>query len=84
MQAVRLDVTKQDQIDAAVKTVEEGGRGLFALINNAGVAVLAPLIEVSEKDLAFQMDANVYGPYRVTKAFAAMLIASKGRVMTTG
>lgn len=84
VQAVRLDVTKQDEIDAAVKTVQEGGRGLFALINNAGVAVLAPLIEVTEKDLAFQMDANVYGPYRLTKAFAPMLIESKGRVMTTG
>lgn len=84
VQAIRLDVTKQDQIDAAVKTVEAGGLGLFALINNAGVALLAPLIEVSEKDLAFQMDANVYGPYRMTKAFAPMLIESKGRVMTTG
>ncbi|MBL8722962.1 MAG: SDR family oxidoreductase [Planctomycetes bacterium] len=84
VQALRLDVTKQDQIDAAVKTVQEGGRGLFALINNAGVAVLAPLIEVSERDLAFQMDANVYGPYRMTKAFAPLLIESKGRVLTTG
>lgn len=84
VQALRLDVTKQDQIDAAVKTVEAGGRGLFALINNAGVAVLAPLIEVKEQDLAFQMDANVFGPYRMTKAFAPLLIESKGRVLTTG
>jgi NAD(P)-dependent dehydrogenase (short-subunit alcohol dehydrogenase family) len=84
VQPIRLDVTKQDQIDAAVKTVQEGGRGLFGLINNAGVAVLAPLIEVTEKDFAFQLDANVYGPYRVTKAFAPLLIESKGRVLTTG
>ncbi len=84
VQAIRLDVGKQDQIDAAVKTVTEAGRGLFALINNAGVVVLAPLIELTEQDLAFQFDANVYGPYRLTKAFAPLLIASKGRVLTTG
>ena len=84
VQAVRLDVTKQDQIDAAVKTVQDGGRGLYGLINNAGVAVLAPMIEVTEQDLAFQFDVNVYGPYRLTKAFAPLLIASKGRVLTTG
>jgi len=78
VQALRLDVGKQDQIDAAVKTVQDGGRGLFGLINNAGVAVLAPLIEVTERDLAFQFDANVYGPYRLTKAFAPLLIASQG------
>ena len=84
VQAVRLDVTKSDQIEAAVKTVTDGGRGLHGLINNAGVLVLAPLIELREQDLHFQMDVNVFGPYRVTKAFAPLLIASRGRVLTTG
>lgn len=84
MQGVRLDVTVQEEIDAAVALVQEEGRGLYAVINNAGVVVMGPLIEVSEEDLAFQMDVNVFGPYRVTKAFAPLLIESKGRVMTTG
>src|SRR5210317_1711647 len=35
--AVRLDVTKQDQIDAAVEKVKADGGGLYALVNNAGV-----------------------------------------------
>lgn len=84
VQAIRLDVTKQEQIDAAVETVRAGGRGLYGVINNAGVGVLGPLIELREQDLMFQFDVNVFGPYRVTKAFAPMLIESKGRVATTG
>jgi NAD(P)-dependent dehydrogenase (short-subunit alcohol dehydrogenase family) len=84
VQAIRLDVTKQADVDAAVQTVRAGGRGLYAVINNAGVAVLAPLIEVHQRDLAQQIDVNVYGPWRVTKAFAPLLIESKGRVLTTG
>ena len=84
VEAVRLDVTKPDQIAAAVEQVETGGRGLDGLINNAGVLVLAPLVELTEDDLAFQMDVNVWGPYRVTKAFAPLLIESKGHVLTTG
>jgi NAD(P)-dependent dehydrogenase (short-subunit alcohol dehydrogenase family) len=84
MQAVRLDVNVQDEIDAAVEFVRAEGRGLYGLINNAGVLILGPLIEVTEEDLAFQMNVNVYGPYRVTKAFAPMLIESQGRVATTG
>lgn len=84
IQGVRLDVTVQEEIDAAVALIEEAGRGLYAVINNAGVVVMGPLIEVPEEDLEFQMDVNVYGPYRVTKAFAPLLIESKGRVMTTG
>lgn len=84
VQGITLDVTSQDQIDAAVATVRAAGRGLYGLVNNAGVLVVGPLIELREKDLAFQMDVNVFGPYRVTKAFAPLLIESKGRVTTTG
>jgi NAD(P)-dependent dehydrogenase (short-subunit alcohol dehydrogenase family) len=84
IQAVRLDVTVQEDIDAAVKTITEAGRGLHGLVNNAGVAVIAPLIEVDEEDFDFQMDVNLYGPYRVTRAFAPLIIESKGRITTTG
>lgn len=84
VQAIRLDVTKQEEIDAAVATVRAAGRGLYAVINNAGVGVFGPMIELSEADLDFQFDVNVYGPYRVTKAFAPLLIESQGRVATTG
>ncbi len=84
VEAVRLDVNVQEDIDAAVEQVTAGGRGLYALINNAGVVLLAPLIEVTEEDLEFKMNVNVYGPYRVTKAFAPLLIESEGRVATTG
>lgn len=82
IQAVRLDVTRQADIDAAVETIAGAGRGLYGLINNAGVAVIAPLIEIDEEDFDFQLDVNVYGPYRVTRAFAPLLIESKGRIST--
>jgi NAD(P)-dependent dehydrogenase (short-subunit alcohol dehydrogenase family) len=84
MQSIRLDVTIQAEIDAAVETVRAEGRGLYGLINNAGVAVIAPLIEVDEEEMLFQMDVNVMGPYRVTKAFAPLIIESRGRISTTG
>jgi NAD(P)-dependent dehydrogenase (short-subunit alcohol dehydrogenase family) len=84
IKAVRLDVTIQEEIDAAVETVRAEGRGLYGLINNAGVAVIAPLIEAEEEEMFFQMDVNVLGPYRVTKAFAPLIIESQGRISTTG
>lgn len=84
IQAVRLDVNQQDQIDAAVKTIREAGRGLYGLVNNAGVAVLSPLIETDEEDFHYQMNANIYGVYRITKAFAPLIIESKGRISVIG
>ena len=81
VQGVRLDVTVQEEIDAAVQLVEKAGRGLHAVVNNAGVNVLAPLIEIDEEELDFLFDVNIYGPYRITKAFAPLVIESQGRVV---
>lgn len=82
--SVRLDVTARDEIDAAVAWVEAQGRGLYGLVNNAGVAVVEPLVEISEEDMWFQQNVNVFGPWRVTSAFADLLIESRGRILTTG
>ena len=84
VKSVRLDVTIQSEIDAAVELIRAEGRGLYGLINNAGVAVMGPLIELPEEEMDFQLDVNLYGPYRVTKAFADLIIESQGRVLTTG
>jgi len=81
VEAVRLDVTVQDDIDKAVKQINKAGRGLHGVVNNAGVGVLGSLVELDEKDLDFQFDVNVYGPYRITKAFFPLLSESKGRVV---
>jgi len=82
IQAVRLDVTIQEEIDAAAETVKKGNRGLYGLVNNAGVYIGGPLIEVDLDELQWLMDINVYGVYRVTQAFAPMIIESKGRIST--
>jgi len=84
IQAVRLDVTVQEEIDAAVETVKEGGKGLHGLVNNAGIYVGGPLIEVDVDEIQWLMDVNVYGVVRVTQAFAPMIIESKGRITTIG
>jgi NAD(P)-dependent dehydrogenase (short-subunit alcohol dehydrogenase family) len=84
IKAVKLDVTNQDQVDAAVEFVKSEGRGLWALVNNAGVATRAPVAEVTDDELDFVFGVNVTGVVRVTRAFMPMVVASKGRIVTTG
>jgi len=79
--AVRLDVTKQNEIDAAFELIKREGRGLWGIVNNAGVNVVAPLIEADVSELEFLFDVNVYGVFRVTKTFVPLIIESKGRVV---
>ncbi|NND36582.1 MAG: SDR family oxidoreductase [Gammaproteobacteria bacterium] len=84
VQAIRLDVTIQEEIDAAVETVRDGGRGLHGLVNNAGVFIGGPMMDVSVNEMRWLFDINVMGVYRVTQAFAPMIIESKGRITTIG
>ncbi len=82
VQAVRLDVTKPADIDAAVATITKAGRGLQALVNNAGIATVGTATETSPEEFDLVMQVNAYGPYRVTRAFAPLIIESKGRITT--
>jgi NAD(P)-dependent dehydrogenase (short-subunit alcohol dehydrogenase family) len=81
VKAVRLDVTVPAEVAAAVEVVRSSGLPLHGIVNNAGVAVIDPVLNTSEEDFDFQMQVNVYGVFRVTKAFAPLVIASKGRIV---
>lgn len=84
IKAVRLDVTKQDDVDAVVVLITEEGRGLWGLVNNAGVATSGPIAMMEDGDLDFVLDVNVNGVVRVTRAFIPLIVESKGRITTTG
>lgn len=82
--AVKLDVTRQEQVDAVVDLIKKNGTGLYALVNNAGVGGGGPVIETPIENQTFVYAVNVEGVYRTTKAFAPLVIESRGRVVTTG
>ncbi len=82
--AVRLDVTSQDEVDAVVAMIKEKGTGLYALVNNAGVGGGGEVIDTPIDDQSFVYRVNVEGVYRLTHAFAPMVIESRGRIITTG
>jgi NAD(P)-dependent dehydrogenase (short-subunit alcohol dehydrogenase family) len=81
---VRLDVTSPQDIDAAVATVTQAGRGLYGLVNNAGVVTIGPLIDTKPEEFDLVMQVNAYGPYRVTRAFAPLIVAHRGRIINIG
>ncbi|HEU4531873.1 MAG TPA: SDR family oxidoreductase [Steroidobacteraceae bacterium] len=84
VQALQLDVTKQEDIDAALATVTKGGRGLHGLVNNAGIATIGSVADTSMQEFHLLMDVNVYGPYRMAKAFTPLIAQSKGRITNIG
>ena len=81
---LQLDVTSAADISAAVDTITKGGRGLHGLVNNAGIGTLGPLATMKPEEFDLTMAVNVRGPYLVTRAFAPLIAAEKGRITTTG
>jgi NAD(P)-dependent dehydrogenase (short-subunit alcohol dehydrogenase family) len=82
--ALHLDVTRHEDIDAAVATIKKEGRGLYGLINNAGIGTQGSMVDSSREEFELTMKVNAFGPWYVTKAFAPLIIAEKGRIATTG
>jgi len=80
VQALRLDVNKPQDIEAARQAIERGGRGLHGLVNNAGVFTTGSVVATTMEEFDTVMSTNVYGPWRMTRAFAPMIIAAKGRI----
>jgi NAD(P)-dependent dehydrogenase (short-subunit alcohol dehydrogenase family) len=80
VQAVRLDVTKQQDIDAAVETIKHGGRGLYGLVNNAGIGSAFTVADMKAEEFDLMMAVNMYGPFRITQAFEPLIVAEKGRI----
>jgi NAD(P)-dependent dehydrogenase (short-subunit alcohol dehydrogenase family) len=81
---IRLDVTRPEDIDAALQVVTQAGRGLYGLVNNAGIYTEAPVIDTSPEEFDLLMKVNVYGPYRVTRAFAPLIKSGHGRIVNIG
>ena len=83
---VVLDVTDEESVAAAVRTVEAAG-GLDVLVNNAGVEgrgagnAIIGAAEVTGDDMRTVFDTNVFGMVRVTHAFLPLLARSESPVI---
>ena len=78
---VILDITRSEQIADLAALVEADGRPLRALINNAGIAVNAPVEVLPLQEWRRQFDVNFFGHIEVTKALLPELLRYRGRVV---
>lgn len=80
--AVRCDVTRTDEVEAAFREVEERQGPVEVLVSNAGIAKDQLLPLLSEEDFAAVVDTNLVGAYRVAKrAVRPMMRMRRGRLI---
>ncbi|WJR76923.1 SDR family oxidoreductase [Bradyrhizobium sp. NP1] len=87
--ALLFDVTDEAAVLAAAREVRAAlnGETLAGLVNNAGIAVAGPVLELAVDEFRRQMEVNVIGPIIATQAFTPLLGADpsltgpKGRIV---
>lgn len=57
---LKLDVTKPDQVAAAIKSAEDRFGGIDVLVNNAGIGYFAAIEEGEEADIRKMFEVNVF------------------------
>jgi hypothetical protein len=74
-----FDITDEAAVHAAAKQVRDQLKGetLFGLVNNAGIAVAAPMLYLKPDDFRRQLEINVTGQLIVTQAFTPLLGADR-------
>ncbi|MEE6471397.1 hypothetical protein FKM82_009259 [Ascaphus truei] len=79
-----LDVTSSDSIKRAVEWVktEVGDKGLYGLVNNAGVAnPIGPTEWMTVQDYRKVMEVNTFGTISVTLGFLPLVKRAQGRIV---
>ena len=81
-----FDVTDRQAVFAAAEKVDEAlaGETLAGLVNNAGIAVLGAIQNLSPEEFQNQFDVNLMGVLNSTQAFLDLLGADRGRTGSPG
>uniref|UniRef100_A0A8D0HGJ5 D-beta-hydroxybutyrate dehydrogenase, mitochondrial-like n=1 Tax=Sphenodon punctatus TaxID=8508 RepID=A0A8D0HGJ5_SPHPU len=85
MHVLQLDVCSDEQVAGAAdfvkRTLQEPERGLWGLVNNAGVSTFGEVEFTSVDKYKEVAEVNLWGTVRVTKAFLPLIRRAKGRVV---
>ena len=80
-----LDMTRPEQIDAAVqeveRTLEREGLSLHAVVNNAGGGAPSPVELISTEMMTRELEARVTGPIRLVQRSLPLLRKAQGRIL---
>ncbi|EKD87242.1 MAG: 3-oxoacyl-(acyl-carrier protein) reductase [uncultured bacterium] len=80
--AIQMDVTKRNEVDAAISETIKTFGGLDILVNNAGVLDYSPFLEMKEEAWDKVIDTNLKGYFYCAQAAAREMVKNKqGRII---
>lgn len=80
---IQVDVTDEQSAIDAYKIVAQKCESISAIIHFAGIYVLGSMVEMQEEKFLRAFNVNVFGAYRINKAFLPLLKQGAKIVITT-
>uniref|UniRef100_A0A8D3CUW6 Uncharacterized protein n=1 Tax=Scophthalmus maximus TaxID=52904 RepID=A0A8D3CUW6_SCOMX len=83
LKILKLDVTSEEDVQQAKRTVQENlpEKGLWAVVNNAGITDWAEIEWSTFEDFRNMIDVNLFGSIRTSIAFLPLVRAAEGRMV---
>lgn len=79
--ACKADISDHEQVKAMVDATIDAYGSIDILINNAGLSIDGPFLEMEEADWDRVYEVNLKGPFLVSQAVARNMIAGDGGVI---
>lgn len=80
---IETDVTDPESVERAFRAVKERTDEVYAIVHFAGIYRLDSLVEMSEERFTGIFDVNLFGAYRINKAFLPLLKEGSRIILTT-
>ncbi|XP_067439505.1 D-beta-hydroxybutyrate dehydrogenase, mitochondrial isoform X1 [Thunnus thynnus] len=83
LKILKLDVTSDEDVQQAKRMVQDNlpEKGLWAVVNNAGISDWAEIEWSTFEDFRNMVDVNLFGCIRTSVAFLPLVRAAKGRMV---
>ena len=80
---IKTDVTSEKSVKETFEAVSKITDRLDAVINFAGIIMMNSLIEITEEEFVKIFNVNLFGAFRINKAFFPMVQKAKGKIIIT-
>jgi NAD(P)-dependent dehydrogenase (short-subunit alcohol dehydrogenase family) len=78
---LRMDMSREEEIEAAVETIRSSVGGVDVLVNNAGFGLYGPVEDIGMDEARYQFEVNVFGAARLTQLLLPAMRRKGGTIV---